>query len=136
VRAERFQLYKRAKHVFAEALRVLEFRDVCLRAAEPGDAGEGTLRALGALMDASQTSCAALFECSHPRLDELTALARRAGAYGARLTGAGWGGCVVALVAEDQVRLRARRQRSGVRAEETTGGRVHREDQGRLRAIR
>jgi hypothetical protein len=54
-------------------------------------------------MNASMTSCAQLFECSHPALDALTALARSAGAYGARLTGAGWGGCAVALVREDSV---------------------------------
>jgi N-acetylgalactosamine kinase len=54
-------------------------------------------------MNDSMTSCAQLFECSHPRLDVLTALANESGAYGARVTGAGWGGCAVALVAEDQV---------------------------------
>jgi galactokinase len=36
VEAERFQLYKRAKHVFSEALRVLEFREVCLQATSSG----------------------------------------------------------------------------------------------------
>ena len=33
VEATHFQLYKRTKHVFSEALRVLQFRDVCLAAA-------------------------------------------------------------------------------------------------------
>lgn len=33
VEATHFQLYKRTKHVFGEALRVLQFRDVCLAAA-------------------------------------------------------------------------------------------------------
>lgn len=33
VEATHFQLYKRAKHVFSEALRVLQFRAVCLAAA-------------------------------------------------------------------------------------------------------
>ena len=32
VEAEYFQLYKRTRHVFTEALRVLEFREVCVRA--------------------------------------------------------------------------------------------------------
>jgi galactokinase len=68
-----------------------------------GPSGDAILEALGALMNASQKSCAELFECSCPELDELTALCRASGAYGARLTGAGWGGCAVALVAEDEV---------------------------------
>ncbi|EMD32074.1 hypothetical protein CERSUDRAFT_119060 [Gelatoporia subvermispora B] len=104
VEATHFQLYKRAKHVFSEALRVLQFRDVCNRAAaSEGALSESVLKELGGLMDASQESCAEFFECSCPELDELTRIAREAGAYGSRLTGAGWGGCTVSLVAEDKV---------------------------------
>jgi galactokinase len=64
-------------------------------------------------MNQSMDSCAQLFECSHPRLDALTALARESGAYGARLTGAGWGGCAVALVAEDKVKEFIAKMRAG-----------------------
>ncbi|TRM64531.1 GHMP kinase [Schizophyllum amplum] len=97
VEATRFQLYKRAKHVFSEALRVLQFRDTCLQS--PAD----VFGALGALMNESQKSCAEDYGCSCPELDTLTSIARGAGAWGSRLTGAGWGGCSVSLVSEDKV---------------------------------
>ena len=96
-----FQLYKRAKHVYSEALRVLKFRNVCLQSSPTPP--QSILQDLGDLMNNSQRSCAEDFECSCPELNELTALARTAGAYGSRLTGAGWGGCTVSLVSEDQV---------------------------------
>ena len=76
--------------MFEEALRVLAFRDVCVRAegAGGGEAdAEEVLRELGRLMDASMESCSAGYECSCPELDELTRIAREAGAYGSRLTG-------------------------------------------------
>ncbi|OSC97727.1 galactokinase gal [Trametes coccinea BRFM310] len=104
VEAEYFQLYKRTKHVITEAIRVLEFRAVCLAAqAAPDPLPESTLAQLGALMNASHESCATLCESSCPEVDRLAALARASGAYGCRITGAGWGGCTVSLVAEDKV---------------------------------
>lgn len=80
---------RRARHVITENRRVLEFTD-CLRA--------GDLTAAGRLMAASHASLARDFEVSTPTLDALVAeLSAVDGVYGARLTGAGFGGCVVAL---------------------------------------
>ena len=42
--------------------------------------------------------CRDLYECSHEELDRLVETCVTAGAYGAWLTGAGWGGCAVALI--------------------------------------
>ena len=50
----------------------------------------------------SHWSCANSYQCSHPKLDQLVELSKQAGALGARLTGAGWGGCIVALVPESR----------------------------------
>jgi len=49
------------------------------------------------LLDSSHTSLRDHYEVSHPELDRLVDLAREAGAAGARLTGAGFGGSIVAL---------------------------------------
>jgi galactokinase len=46
---------------------------------------------------ASHASLRDDYEVSHPRLDALVEAVLAAGAHGARLTGAGFGGCVVAL---------------------------------------
>uniref|UniRef100_A0A383V891 Galactokinase n=1 Tax=Tetradesmus obliquus TaxID=3088 RepID=A0A383V891_TETOB len=93
---EGFRLRDRALHVYSEAGRVYGFRDVCKSDA----AAEDKLSQLGSLMDASHASCAGLYECSCAELDALVGAARAAGALGARLTGAGWGGCTVSLVRE------------------------------------
>ncbi|KAJ6620060.1 GHMP kinase [Mycena sp. CBHHK59/15] len=105
VDATHFKLYKRAKHVYSEALRVLQFRKICLdtAVAAAGSDNVAVLQQLGRLMNESQSSCAGDFECSCEELDQLTQLARDAGAYGSRLTGAGWGGCTVSLVPEGEV---------------------------------
>ena len=61
-----------------------------------GSPDEQTLEALGELMDFDHGLLSAL-GVSARSLDEMVWAAREAGAYGAKLTGAGGGGCVVAL---------------------------------------
>ncbi len=78
-----------ARHVVTENERVRASADA-LRA--------GDVARFGDLMLASHGSLRDDFGVSTPELDLLVALGMDAGAYGARLTGAGFGGCVVALV--------------------------------------
>ncbi len=61
----------------------------------------GDLAGFGQLMYASQRSLRELYEVSTPELDELVERAHGAGALGAKLTGAGFGGAVVCLLATE-----------------------------------
>ena len=99
VRATRFQLRKRASHVFSEAARVLKFK--ALLTEKP--TAVNVLEQLGNCMNETQTSCRDIYECSCPEIDQLCEIAREAGSYGSRLSGAGWGGCTVHLVPKDRV---------------------------------
>ncbi len=82
-------LRRRARHVAGECERVRLFT-AALRA--------GALAEAGSIMSASHASLARDFEVSTPALDSLVEmLTARPGVFGARLTGAGFGGCVVAL---------------------------------------
>ncbi|KOS22305.1 Galactokinase [Escovopsis weberi] len=103
VRADRFKLRQRALHVFTEALRVLEFLDVLQQSNAAQGAADPLSARLGRLMNETQDSCRDLFDCSCPELDNICRISRAAGAYAARLTGAGWGGCTVHLVPADRV---------------------------------
>lgn len=94
--AKHFKLFQRAFHVYSEARRVYAFRDTVLSKLSEED----MLKKLGDLMNDSHYSCSVLYECSCPELEELVKICRDNGALGARLTGAGWGGCAVALVKE------------------------------------
>ncbi len=85
-------------HVVTEAFRVQE----CLRALRRED-----IRDFGRLLTASHASLRDQLLVSHPSLDELVQSALDAGALGARLTGAGFGGCAIILShMEDRDRLR------------------------------
>ncbi|KAK7429313.1 galactokinase [Neonectria magnoliae] len=104
VRAERFKLRQRAVHVFSEALRVLGFLTLLERPVHTGASDTTGFNAqLGELLNETQASCRDLYECSCAELDDICAISRAAGAYGARVTGAGWGGCSVHLVPADRV---------------------------------
>jgi galactokinase len=87
-------LMRRFRHVVSEAARVDESVDR-LRAAD--------VMGFGALMDASHSSLRTDYLVSTAELDELAAIAREGGASGARLTGAGLGGYIVALADRSSV---------------------------------
>jgi galactokinase len=80
-------------HVIAENGRVLRAAEL-LRAGDPA--------AIGTLLTASHHSLRDQFEVSWPQADEAVETAIDAGAAGARMTGGGFGGCVVALVPADR----------------------------------
>ncbi len=85
--------WRRARHVVTENARVLD----AVEAMQAGDT-----RRLGRLMDASHASLRDDFAVSSPELDRMVTCARQAeGCYGARMMGAGFGGCAVALVQKD-----------------------------------
>lgn len=85
---------KLARHILSEAVRV-DDAEAALR--------EGDLAAFGKLLNASHESLRADFGCSTPELDALCKAMRAAGALGARLTGAGFGGYALAAVPPEQV---------------------------------
>jgi galactokinase len=79
----------RARHVLSENARVDWFAAAI---------GTGDLAGAGSLMSESHDSLRGDFDCSTPQIDELCrTLSATAGVHGARMTGGGWGGCVVAL---------------------------------------
>ncbi len=86
-------LLRRARHVVTEIGRVTDFA----RALRTGDWAQA-----GMLLTASHRSLSEDYAVSCPELDALVAAARQIpGGYGARLTGGGFGGCTVNLVAPE-----------------------------------
>lgn len=85
-------LEKRAKHTVYENQRTLKAKDALKK---------NDLVAFGHLMDESHDSLKNDYEVTGKELDTLVAAARRQpGVLGARMTGAGFGGCAIALVKE------------------------------------
>lgn len=87
--AEGFKIKQRYQHVISEANRV-EKAAKSLR--------NGDIKHFGKMMDESHKSCRNLYEISIDELDSLVSICKKNDALGARLTGAGFGGCVVSLV--------------------------------------
>lgn len=79
----------RGRHVVSEIARVAAFAHACRG---------GAINELGPLLLASHASSRDDMEVSTQELDALVEILVGAGAFGARLTGGGFGGCVVALV--------------------------------------
>jgi galactokinase len=84
---------RRVRHVCSENERVLE----TVAALERGD-----LLGLGAIFSASHASLRDDYEVSTPTLDGVVDAALAAGAIGARMTGGGFGGSIVALATRDK----------------------------------
>lgn len=88
---------RRAHHIVTENARTLAARDAL---------GDGDLAAMGRLMAESHASMRDDFQISVPAIDQLVEILQQAigPEGGARLTGGGFGGCVVALMPQARVR--------------------------------
>jgi galactokinase len=84
---------RRVRHVVTEDHRVLDTVRL-LR--------EGRVREIGPVLTASHASMRDDFEITVPQIDVAVEAALSAGAYGARMTGGGFGGCVLALIDADR----------------------------------
>ncbi|MCU7726760.1 galactokinase [Actinoplanes sp. KI2] len=84
---------RRVRHIVTENQRVLD--TVALLEA-------GRVREIGPLLTASHASMRDDFEITVPQIDVAVEAALAAGAYGARMTGGGFGGCVLALIDADR----------------------------------
>lgn len=87
---------KRAKHCISEDARVMKALHVLNVNHDIG--------AFGKLLNASHKSLKNDFEVSGIELDTIVDLAQKAGAIGARMTGAGFGGCAVMICKKDNTK--------------------------------
>lgn len=87
-------LRRRARHVVTENARVL---------ATVAELSSGGLASIGELLTASHASLRDDYEVTVPEVDTAVEAALEAGALGARMTGGGFGGCVLALVDSHEV---------------------------------
>ena len=88
------EIFKRARHCVTEHRRTLAAAEALTTA---------RIDVFGALMNESHASMRDDFEISVPAVDALVEDAQRFGAVGARLTGGGFGGCIVACVERSNI---------------------------------
>jgi galactokinase len=84
---------RRARHVLTENGRVLDF---------VATLGDSDFVEAGHILTASHVSMRDDFEITTEHIDLIADTAVRAGALGARMTGGGFGGCVIALVPDSR----------------------------------
>ena len=96
---------RRARHILTDNQRVIEVVAAL---------GDSDFAAVGRLLTASQASMRDDFEITTDHIDLIADTAVRAGALGARMTGGGFGGCVIALVPTDRVDVVSAAVRSAV----------------------
>lgn len=119
-----FEIYSRAAHVLSEADRVYGFAESMIN---------GDIAAVNMIANASHASCRDLYQISTPLLERIASDAILCGAGAARITGAGFGGCLVAFVPADKANgFEGRLESRGIPAESIIrarpGGRAGVED--------
>lgn len=82
-------LYRRIKHCITEQTRVIQSKKALIK---------GDILSFGNAMNLSHESLRYDYEVSVDELDTIVDVARNSGAIGARMTGAGFGGCAIAIV--------------------------------------
>jgi len=97
---------RRARHVVSENRRVLDFVAAL---------GDSDFTEAGRIFTASHASMRDDFEITTEHIDLIADAATRAGALGARMTGGGFGGCVIALVPTDRTEMVGEAVRRAVR---------------------
>ena len=86
-------VFRRVKHVVTEENRVKEF----VKALDSNQ-----IEKLGELLDASHKSLKEDYEVTGVHLDTIVECAKKYGAIGARMTGAGFGGCAIAIIKKNE----------------------------------
>ncbi len=103
------EIAKRARHVVEEIERTRQAETLL---------EDGKVARFGELMNECHASLRDLYEVSCPELDAMVRVAQSLdGCYGARLTGAGFGGCTVNIVVREKAERFSRRLAEGYQAE-------------------